>query len=89
MSAPALPLLILGVRGQCGLGSPSKLVLVWSPSILLLPVMGNMVRLPFIWMMLLVALSLEVALSDSMSEVPAHQCVDYCMAELGSIACYG
>lgn len=89
MSALALPLLIWGVRGQCGLDPPSKLVLVWSPSILLLPVVGNMVRLPFIWMMLWVALSLEVALLDSLSEVPTHQCVDYYMAELVSIACYG
>lgn len=42
----------------------------WFPSILLLPVVGNMPSLPFIWMVLRVTLSLKVALLDSLSGAP-------------------
>lgn len=88
MSAPALPLLIWGVRGQWGVEPPSKWMLMWFPSILLLPVVGNMLRLPFIWMVLRVILSLEVALLDSLSGGPAHNIL-ISTAGLVCIACRG
>lgn len=83
-----LLLLIWGVRGQCDVEPPSNLVLMWFPSIVLLPVVGNMHRLPFIWMVLWITLSLEVALLDSLFGGPTHNIL-IAMADLVSIACCG
>lgn len=56
-------LLIRGVKGQSGVGSPStRLVLMWLASVLLLPMVAKRPRLPYIRMVLEVALSLAIAL---------------------------
>lgn len=61
-------LLTWGVRSQSGVGSPSmKLMLMWLASILLLAIMAKRLRLPSIWMVLGVALSLAIALIGSLT----------------------
>lgn len=63
-----LPLLIWGVRGQSGVGSPStRLVLMWLVCTLLLLIMAKNPKLPYIWMVLGVALSLVIALMGSLA----------------------
>lgn len=60
-------LLIWAVRGQSGVGSPStRLVLMWLASVLLLPIVAKRPRLPYIWMVCGVALSLAMALVGSL-----------------------
>lgn len=82
-------LLIRGVKGQSGVGSPStKLVVMWLASVLFLPMVAKRLRLPYIRMVLEVALSSDRSHGFLASGGPTHD-VPIAIAKLVSIACCG